>query len=256
MSDERMVVFCATQRTGSAMVVDDFCNVLGAAPIDAERPYTTIFRENAETWPQAWENVRRTNAFAGIVAVKFMFHYTPAISALIAGAPAASAPLTHTFEASKFDAFHAFFRDAVWVHVRRRDVCAQAVSMYFAETSGRWELRAPPSGASAGAGAEVPYARARLMQIAQGFLQERRQWPLFFAHYGVTPTDIVYEEASRDYPRYLDGLLASLGLQAPARPAARRLYKVGTSLYDEFARRLRDDMSEAFGPEVLERAPP
>ncbi len=232
------VIFCATARTGSTMVFDDFRNVLGHEPVDSEILYEEIIhRRTTQSWAQLWPALQHDWTVGPYWCVKVMYHYTPYISRFIAGQTLTKTPPVRAFSPADCDDFQRFFKDAVWVHVRRRDVYAQAVSMYFAETTGVWESR------EAGAARVVTpaYDRDRILEYLKGFIAERRQWDLFFSHYNIAPLNIDYEDAIGGYPRYLEPLLQRLGLR-PARPVPpRRLFKIGDEINTGFAERLRAD---------------
>jgi LPS sulfotransferase NodH len=234
------IIMCATQRTGSTMVFDDLLNVMGCEPRNAEWLYERIVREKTtDPWQAVWAEVRERNHVAGFTVNKVMFHYTPQISAFIAGNPVVKVQRFLEFKPGLFDAFHAFFRDAIWVYVERRDVFAQAVSMYLAEATALWEIRAGPSPPRR---LDVRYDRVKLRNHLKSFLAERTQWPLLFEHYGIKPLRIEYEDAATRYPAYLDELLARAGFCVREPVPARRLFKVGTDLNHRFAEALRTDV--------------
>ena len=215
------VIFCATARTGSTMVFDDFRNVLGYEPVDSEILYEEIIhKRTTQTWAELWPALQRDWRVGAFWCVKVMYHYTPYISRFIAGQPLGRTAPVRSFAPADCDDFHRFFKDAVWVHVRRRDVYAQAVSMYFAETTGVWESRDTQAAPNIVAPA---YDRDKILGYLRGFIEERRQWDLFFSHYDITPLSIDYEDAIGGYPQYLKPLLERLGLRALQPLPPRRL---------------------------------
>ena len=233
------VIFCATARTGSTMVFDDLRNVLGYGPVDSEILYEEIIhRRTTKTWQQLWPELQQEWTVGSFWCAKVMFHYTPYISRFIAGEPLLRTPPVRHFNPADFDAFYRFFAGTTWVHVRRDDVYAQAVSMYFAETTGVWESR---EGGTPQDFAAPDYDLEKLMKYLKEFIEERRQWDLFFSHYKITPLTISYEDALGGYPQYLDPLLERLGLQALQPLPPRRLFKIGNETNAEFAGRLRAD---------------
>jgi LPS sulfotransferase NodH len=240
----RTIVFCATQRTGSTMMFDDLCRVMGEPYGLSEDLYDHIVKRKTRlSWPHLWADVSARNMVAGFACIKIMFHYTPKIAAFIAGT---SVPRGRclAFQPALFDPFAAFFREAVWVHVTRQDVHAQAVSMYLAEATSHWHSYAfePPR-----AEPEIPYDYPRLRRYFDDFVLEGAQWGHFFGHYGITPVVLDYAAAAADYPAYLAPLLATTGLKMRQPGAKRRMVKVGSTLQAEYAQRLEGDLSRERG---------
>ncbi len=257
MDARKSVIFCATQRTGSTLVFDDLLNVAGYNRSNSELLYHKIVREETQLpWSELWEEVCKQSRIPGYVVCKVMFHYTPRISNFIEGNSAASVRNCLKFTPELFDAFYNFFADATWVYIDRRNVFAQAVSMYVAETTKRWErvIGRPPQGqAYQGDDVSTPavgYEYEKLKQRLQGFLAERGEWQHFFRHYKITPIRISYEEAVSGYPFYLKELFDKSGLTMVEAPRPRRMLKVGDQRNEELAELLRHD----FNLELCSRA--
>src|ERR1700733_2331436 len=138
----KSLIFCASQRTGSTMVVDDLLNIVGYEPGATEVLYDRIVaNETQRPWSEVWDEVRRLNSFERYFLDKVMFHYTPQISQFIERNTTVGVSTCLTFKPELFDGFYNFFADAIWVYIDRRDVFAQAVSMYVAEATQIWERR-------------------------------------------------------------------------------------------------------------------
>jgi LPS sulfotransferase NodH len=246
MPQERYLILCATQRTGSTMMLDDLLNVAGRWGADGEILRNALFTTNVAKaypvpdWAAAWSLARSKNRVQHVIVLKVMFHYVAYLDAAIRGALPARRPPVPDFTPERFDAFHEFFRDAIWVSIERRDVFAQAVSMYLAEATQLWEIKAasPPQ---PGAMRPPPYDRERLEVYLRAFTRERAQWPQFFAHYGITPLRLTYEDAVDNYPRYLDEVFAATSLKRAPTVPERRFVKVGSVINEQYARRLRDE---------------
>jgi len=252
MGRERYVVFCATQRTGSTLIYDDIRNLMGYPITDSERLYIEVIRgRSTKPWVEIIEGLRADNSVHDLVMAKVMFHYTPYLSAAIAGLAIGETPPIYRFESAEFDPFYNFFRDAIWVYIGRNDVYSQAVSMYFAETTDvwhRWEISAETDSAFTPRGA---YDRARMLRYLENLMTERDCWQLFFNCYGITPIRLSYEDAISGYPAYLDEFLSVAGLSPQSPPPSRRMAKVGDAMNAEFARLLREDARVA----LCERQP-
>jgi LPS sulfotransferase NodH len=223
------------------MIVDDLRNVTGCETGVNEIFYDYIARKKAIIpWKTLWATVSAQNAVHGYFIDKIMFHYTPLISAFIGRNSIEGVHRCLKFEPDLFDHFYNFFARAVWVYVDRRDVFAQAVSMYLAEATQIWEhsdrlADQPPPPA-------IGYDYGKLQQYLRGFLTEREQWQVFFRHYNIEPIRITYEDAVAGYPHYLKGLLDKTGLPVIETPPPRRYVKVGGELNERWGQLLRNDV--------------
>jgi LPS sulfotransferase NodH len=267
MQAGKSVIFCATQRTGSTLVFDDFLNVVGSPRLNSEILYErTALKKTQLPWSELWNEIREGNTVHGYFFGKVMFHYIPLISSFIERNSTAGVRYPCLkFIPEQFDGFRNFFADAIWVYVERRNVFAQTVSMYLAETTNVWEKLLEPSQSGVSTpvesvdsieaisrnpsrrsgvlpGSVVRYEYEKLKAYLKGFLGEREQWQLFFRHYKIAPIRISYEEAATGYPQYLKILLDKTGLRAVDAPPARRMIKVGGQRNDEWAEFLRNDV--------------
>jgi LPS sulfotransferase NodH len=239
-------MFCATQRTGSTMVHDDFHNLAGDYGRNAEWLYGAIIRDRpSPPWAEVWEAGAPRNRVGPYISAKVMFHYAPHLSGFIAGIPVTKPRAIVEFKPEQFDPFYAFFRESIWVHIYRRDIFAQAASMYIAQTTQLWESRVGRDDPERLQRPDVPFDSARMITQYNQFKAELDGWKNFFRHYGITPITIAYEDAIASYPTYLDELMQATGLPRVDPVPERRLRKVGTSLNDEFAARLRAHIEQA-----------
>jgi hypothetical protein len=234
-------VLCATQRTGSTMIVEDLCLSLGAPPCVNEALYAAIVAEAAPLgWAELWPEIAARSRAGPLGCHKVMFHYLPAIAAVIGGRPRAQRGPQRQFIPALCDDFVAFFRAAIWVHIRRRDVFAQAVSLYFAEATGAWQAYADTPRPAA---QTVRYDAGRMQAMLDDIRLEDAAWQRFFAHYGIAPLAIFYEDAVAHYPSYLTPLLAQAGLAMVPAPAPRHIRKLGGAEQARFAALLRADVA-------------
>ncbi|HUD65113.1 MAG TPA: Stf0 family sulfotransferase [Candidatus Sulfotelmatobacter sp.] len=259
----KAVIFCATQRTGSTLVFDDFLNVVGSGRLNSEILYErTALKKTQLPWNELWNELKELNRVHDYFFGKVMFHYTPLVSGFIERNSTSGVVYPCLkFIPELFDSFRNFFADAIWVYVERRNVFAQAVSMYLAETTNVWEKlqgdavpacmdgadtieavsRNPSRRSGVPPGCVVRYEYEKLKGYLQGFLREREQWQLFFRHYKIAPIRISYEDAASAYPQYLRELLDQTGLQAVEALPPRRMLKVGGQRNAEWAEFLRND---------------
>ena len=226
------------------MIFHDFRNIIGTPrPGFSEILYNRIIRgKTALPWSDVWTDICTVNGFQGYFMDKIMFHYTPLISAFIERDSIAGVQTSIKFQPELFDSFYKFFADAIWVYVDRRDVFAQAVSMYLAEATQIWERHRGAQEAASAPPFEVRYNSEKLLRYLRTFLAEREQWQLFFRHYKIKPIRISYEEAVPGYPHYLKELLDKTGIQMVETPAPRRLLKIGDEVNEKWAEYLRNDV--------------
>ncbi len=254
MIAEKAVVFCATQRTGSTLVYDDFRNIAGAIGRAPELLHKEIaVNKTQRAWGDLWNEVTKFKNVQGTYLEKVMFHYTPMISRYIETGSTAGVERCTTFEPRLFDGFYNFFANATWVYVERRDVFSQAVSMYLAEKKDVWFARWNDKPAELRDRPDPRYDFKLLKPYLSGFLTEREQWQSFFTHYKIDPVRIYYEDAVDNYPEYLDELFERSGLQKIRSNPPRRFLKQGTELNEKWARWLRDDiLLELYGRSLPE----
>jgi len=240
---KRSIVFCATQRTGSAVITDDFANVCGAQSFNSEILYGELIRVDPHpSWDEVWKIAQERCKVRGYVVSKVMFHYLPYLATAIAGGTLGKTPPVYRFAPERCDAFYAFFRDALWVHIRREDIYSQAVSMYFAQMTKRWEARPwRPEDAAPSEPPWIPYDRVRLMRLVRAFAMENAGWEAFFTHYGIEPIRVEYQDALTNYPAYLGELVTRIGVKKPKTPG-RRMIKLGDATNLRYANALRRDV--------------
>lgn len=243
MSAGNCIMLCATQRTGSSMIFDDLLNLLGHSRADGELLYTTIIRNRTkQSWQDAWPSIREMTTFGDMTINKVMFHYVAHLSGFIAGVRVERPRPVLVFDPERFEDFHLFFRDAIWVYVERLDVFAQAVSMYLAEATDVWERLPASPDACVQSIRRIPYNREILKDYMHNFLKEREGWCNFFKYYNIDFMKITYEDAVANYPDYLFELLARVGAHVQVPYPERRMLKLGDALNDRFAAQLRDDV--------------
>jgi LPS sulfotransferase NodH len=248
MSEERCLILCATQRSGSTMMLDDILNVAGRWPANGEILSDALLTTNAASgypvrdWDTAWNLAREKNRLQNLIVLKVMFNYIAHLSTAIRGEQLpVPRRVISTFKPQDFDAFYNFFPNAVWVLVERRDLFAQAVSIHVAETINLWEIRRNSMPSSAEPRPRPPYDRLRLLGYLRKFITQREQWHRFFDHYKISPLRLTYEDAVDNYPGYLDEVFAVTGLVRAEKVSERRLVKVGDVTNEHYARLLRDD---------------
>jgi LPS sulfotransferase NodH len=239
----KALIFCATQRTGSTMVFQDLRGSVGCTPGFSELLYDRIVRKKLEVpWPELWDSIYSVNKTRGYFVDKVMFHYTPMLAAFIDRNSINGVKRCLKFDPKLFDPFYHFFEDAIWAYIDRRDIFAQAVSMYLAEATQIWQKHKNSKAAAPDTVPTVGYDYKKLRTYLHGFQAEKDQWQLFFQHYNITPVRIVYEEAVTAYPHYLKELLDRAELQMIEKLPGRNFLKLGDELNNQLAEFLRNDV--------------
>ena len=100
-----------------------------------------------------------------------------------------------------------YYRDVRWVLIERRDLVAQAISMFFAGQSKQWR-----SDQAAGSNPEPIYDFEKIRMQVQALSQRYTAMRSFCAVFGIKPYRIVYEEFSRDPLVGAQSLAAHLGV--------------------------------------------
>lgn len=213
------VIFCATQRSGSTMVVDDFVNLAGYERSESEAFYAQVLAQDengAMSWQQAYETVRRFREGKGPVFYdKVMFHYLHKLSRKID-------PVAHDGSCAPFA---KFFSDATWVFIRRANIFEQSVSKYVAEELNIWDKRATKDDQF---NLSMEFNVEKAKGYARALAKEDRRWVWFFRKNGITPIEIYYEDAVENFPHYLAPLFNAAGVDgAFDTPPERRMQKLG-----------------------------
>lgn len=242
-------ILCSTPRTGSTLLCDllkatKTCGApdsffmadadphwltvwgmpVGGDP--ADRGYCTAMLKGAVTAGKGGTNV---------FGLRLMWSDLSALSALIG--------TVHPGLDRDSDRLTAAFGDVVYIHLRRGDKLAQAVSMVKAEQTGLWHIApdgteverlAPP------AQAEYDYTRiAAKMAELQAY---DTAWTDWFEAEGITPITIGYESLSNDPGSAVNRICAALGVPAPAQGSLRPgVAKLADAVSLDWMRRFREE---------------
>lgn len=108
--------------------------------------------------------------------------------------------------------------DPVYVHLRREDTAAQALSYYRAIYSGRWSIAvsAPPN---RGLVPDAPDLGA-VRWLEDLLVAHDGEWRRWFEAEGITPLELTYEQLDTDLPGALVTVLDHIGVPSPPGPAA------------------------------------
>lgn len=187
------ILICGTWRCGSTMVCEDLTltGVLG-------RPeeYLNRWDEHAALdWKAEFQSVRdRCTTDNGVFSVKLMASHLRKIDVLLSTfSPPSNVPY--------FPHVVGAFRDPFWVHIKRRDRVAQAISSYVAVKTNVYHLVGSRSGfrpgkASSDRPPPVVYDYQEIMRHWLVLQQHELIWEQFFAAANIKPLTIWYEDVA------------------------------------------------------------
>ena len=98
-----------------------------------------------------------------------------------------------------------------FVHLRRRDVVAQAVSWAKSLQTHFWH----PGEAVAPGGQDPHYDEELIGRLVAAIERSEADWTVWFAAQSIVPCEVTYEELAADPPRTAQEVLDYLGLDVP-----------------------------------------
>jgi LPS sulfotransferase NodH len=106
------------------------------------------------------------------------------------------------------------------VYIERRDIAAQAVSLFRAQQRNFWHRR--PGQAASAPAVEEHFDLPRLRVIMAELQAEKRSWEAWFTAQGISPLRLRYEDFETDVNAALRVLAAALGLPLRTNPPPHR----------------------------------
>jgi trehalose 2-sulfotransferase len=207
-------LICATPRSGSTLL----CGLLESSGV-AGHPASYFNRKTLDVYADDWRIARPRDgridaAFVraaltagrtsnGVFGGRIMAETLPE---LIGGLAAASAP-----GVTDVDLLSARMGRLRFVHLRRRDVVAQAVSWAKSSQTHYWH----PGEAVVPGGQDPHYDEeliGRLVATIEGY---EADWTAWFAAHRIAPCEVTYEELAADPPGTAQRVLDHLGLKVP-----------------------------------------
>jgi LPS sulfotransferase NodH len=203
----RSYILCATPRSGSTLL----CALLRASGV-AGWPESWFRAEDRAEWAAEWRvgpgfDPYLAGALAagrganGVFGLRLMWETLAELMGDLRAGTAEGSDLEHLVRA---------FGPLQFIHLRRGDLVAQAVSRHRAEMSGIWHLGIEE--------AENPVRPVYDVDRIRGFVDEARAgnagWARWFADQGVTPLQLAYEDLAADPPGSAGLVLEFLGLTA------------------------------------------
>jgi trehalose 2-sulfotransferase len=106
------------------------------------------------------------------------------------------------------------FHGAHFIHLRRGDLLAQAISFHVALLTGRWGR----DGTTTTRVVQNPqfFDRAAIDNLLHVLADQDREWRLSFAHHGIVPLSLTYEGIKDDLPGALRNIATYTNLALPS----------------------------------------
>jgi trehalose 2-sulfotransferase len=134
----------------------------------------------------------------------------------------------------------AAFGDVRFVHIRRRDVLAQAVSFYISARTEAWTSKH----ASRAGDMDLPFDEKSILRMMNNIHEANAKLRCFFDVYGIQPVDVLYEDLVNDLQGTGDRVARELGfpgvLEPTVQPRALTLKKQANALNADFVARFRE----------------
>jgi LPS sulfotransferase NodH len=148
----------------------------------------------------------------------------------------------------------------VCVHVLRRDIDRQAVSMWIAQQSRRWSVLEPGAPGST----DLPEERARRVSYSFGGIERCRRgialdalrWDRFFRSNGIAPIEVVHEDLCDSWAEGIARVTERLVPGVSVSPEAIKppdIVKLADARSDEFLRRFQSDLTARDPRSIRER---
>ncbi|WP_405972607.1 Stf0 sulfotransferase family protein [Streptomyces sp. NBC_00988] len=224
-TDTATYFICATPRTGSSLLL----GLLGSTGV-AGHPQAYFRSPDEGAWAERW-GIRRTPQGAldygefvraalregrtgnGVFGAKLMWGTHAELTGRLAGLhPELAGDELRLLE-------REFGQPVRFVHLRRDDILAQAVSWLRAEQTGVWFVggRGEISGGGGQVAGERPhFDRAAITRIMRTVEEHNAGWERWFEAYGIQPYRVRYEDLSADPSAVTLSVLDDLGLALPA----------------------------------------
>jgi LPS sulfotransferase NodH len=204
------IVICATPRTGSTRL----CALPAASGVGG-RPDSWWRAEDVDEYVQDWEvprgpdgqpnplpyraaAIRAGSSPNGVFGLRIQAQTLPTLLAELGARPGGGVR-----------AMEAAFGPCHYIHIRREDDVAQAISRLKAEVSQVWHL----DGTESDPAGRASYDAGRLDAFRAEAADGNATWEKWFATEGIAPHRLVYESFSIDPAAHVRRLLAAFGLK-------------------------------------------
>jgi trehalose 2-sulfotransferase len=218
MPEFASIILCATPRSGSTML----CDLLGDAGLG--RPNSFFRLESIGHWAERWgvpleagtdsaafkrqylaAMLREGRGAAGVFGLRLMWASLPDAVGRIASVQGEGLSDLQTLERA--------LGPVLFIHLRRVDTVAQAVSRLRAEQGGLWHRDADGSDRERVTAAEtVHYDGERIAAFRAELDGDEAGWSDFFATNGIEPVRLTYEGLTADPVAAIGTVLEAMGL--------------------------------------------
>lgn len=209
-------LLCATPRSGSTLL----CGLLRSTGI-AGRPESYFRHETWDAYAERWEVPRSAGEAVDVGAFVRAAVAAGSTSNGVFGARIMWGTMTeltdalafvdHNGAASALELLARAFGRPRFLHLRRTDTVAQAVSWARAEQTHFWH----PGEETAPGGQEPRFDRDLIARLVNTIDTHEAAWQAWFAAQGITPHDIAYEDLAADPVGVTRAVLDILGLVLP-----------------------------------------
>jgi LPS sulfotransferase NodH len=213
---------CGTPRTGSSLLL----GLLESTAV-AGRPQAYFREPDEQLWAEKWRIPRTAEG---------TFRYPDFVQAALAAGRTGSgvfgaklmwgtlgelvdklSTLHPELACEDAELLNRAFGLTRFVHLRREDVLAQAVSWLRAEQTNAWYVGGHGEiGGAAPDGGEPVFDADRIGELVRMAGEHNAAWEEWFASFGIEPYMVTYEELDADNVGVTLGILDFLGLELPA----------------------------------------
>jgi LPS sulfotransferase NodH len=210
-------LICATPRSGSTLL----CGLLSSTGV-AGRPESYFRRQSISAYADRWDLPRRGDALMevdrfveaavatgstpnGVFGARIMWGTMTELTDALAGVHVDGA-------ASAVELLTGAFGQTRFLHLRRIDTVAQAVSWARAEQTHSWH----PGDETAAEGQEPHFERDLIDELVHTIKTHETAWQEWFTSHDLSPYELTYEDLAEDPIGVTKSVLDHLGLVLPA----------------------------------------
>ena len=241
-------LICATPRTGSTLL----CGLLASTTV-AGRPESYFREADERSWTARWDIARSPDG---------AFSYSEFVRAALAAGRTGNAVFAARVMWGTLDRLvdrlgsvnpasadgdllrlNLAFGHTGFIHLRRDDVLAQAVSWHRAEQTNVWHRTGPEVPEETRQAPQFDFDQIR--ELARTIEEHNAAWRAWFAGVGIRPHVVRYEDLDADPLGVVRGVLDFLGLELPlGRMIETRHRRLADDLNAEWIDRYRAESAE------------
>lgn len=208
-------IICATPRSGSTL----FCQYLASTGV-AGVPETYFRKEDLHEYAKQWQILRSDGSYDfadyleatreagstnnGVLALRIMWITLKEVTAYLSG-------LYPNLAGNELGLLEGAFGRLKFIYLRRKDLVAQAISLYRAQQTGYWHV-------DEGQVPERPPAFDfdAINSFVAMLRQDNLDWQAWFGEAGVEPMPISYEDFTSNPKTTITEILRFLKIELPA----------------------------------------